>query len=110
MLHPGVKDAGAVAVPDENREQLVGEARYVANPDGKSCDLGIMIADGWHKTGIAGLLMVALIRAARERGLERMEGLVLASNTTMLRFARGLGFEVRSMPEDVTTKLIVKKL
>ena len=98
------------AVPDENGEQLVGEARYVANPDGTSCDLGIMIADTWHKTGIAGLLMDALIKAAREHGLQRMEGLVLSRNAEMLRFARGLGFEVQPIPEDLTTKLIVKKL
>ncbi|MBI3915649.1 MAG: GNAT family N-acetyltransferase [Betaproteobacteria bacterium] len=69
-----------------------------------------MIADDWHKTGIAGLLMEALIRVARERGLEQMEGLVLTSNTTMLRFARALGFQVRPMADDLTTKLIVKKL
>ena len=37
-------------------------------------------------------------------------GAIAKGNTTMLRFARGLGFEVRSMPEDLTTKLIVKKL
>ena len=98
------------AVPRGDAEELVGEARYVANPDGKSCDLGIMIADDWHKTGIAGLLMEALVRSAREHGLERIEGLVLASNMTMLRFARALGFEVRSIPEDTTTRLIVMKL
>ena len=97
-------------VPRGNGEELVGEARYVVGPDGKSCDFGIMIADTWHKTGIAGLLMEALIRSARDRGLESMEGLVLSNNTTMLRFARALGFEVRPVPDDLTTKLIVKKL
>jgi acetyltransferase len=98
------------AAPRDGSEELVGEARYVANPDGKSCDFGIVIGDGWHKTGIAGLLMEALIRTARERGFESMEGLVLSSNVTMLRFARALGFEVRSIPEDLTTKLVVKRL
>lgn len=94
----------------DGTEEVVGEARYVVIPHSRSCDFGIMIADDWHKTGIAGLLMEALIRAARERGLEQMEGLVLTSNTTMLRFARALGFEVRPMTDDPTTKLIVKTL
>lgn len=96
--------------PHDGTEEVVGEARYVVIPHSGNCDLGIMIADNWHKTGIAGLLMEALIRAARERGLEQMEGLVLSSNTTMLRFARALGFEVRPMTDDPTTRLIVKKL
>jgi acetyltransferase len=91
-------------------EEVIGEARYVINPDGRSCDFGIMVADSWHKSGIAGLLMKALMRTAQERGLERMEGLVLARNSRMLRFARGLGFEIRALPDDPSTKLIVKTL
>lgn len=69
-----------------------------------------MIADAWHKSGIAGLLMESLIRVARERGLTSMEGLVLRSNPPMLRFARALGFEVHSVAEDPLTLRIVKKL
>lgn len=94
----------------ERGQEIVGEARYVVNADGTSCDFGIMIADSWHKTGIAGLLMHALIATARARGLSRMEGLVLTRNGRMLRFARALGFEVKSMPDDPATKMIVKTL
>ncbi len=93
-----------------DRDEIVGEARYVANPDGRSCELGIVIADAWHKSGIAGLLMEAVIRAARERGLETMEGLVLARNAEMLRFVRALGFEAFRAPDDRTTVRILKKL
>jgi acetyltransferase len=91
-------------------EEIVGEARYVVNADGKSCDFAIIIADGWHKSGIAGLLMNALIGAARERGLAIMESQVLSCNTDMLRFARGLGFEVEHIPHDMTTVRVVKTL
>jgi acetyltransferase len=91
-------------------EQVVGEARYVVNPDGRSCELGIMIEDDWQKTGVAGLLMDALVRAARERGLATMEGLVLSTNSTMLNFARALGFEAHAVPEDRTLNRISKQL
>jgi len=96
--------------PRDGKDEVVGEARYVVIPHSRNCDLGIMIADDWHKSGIAGLLMEALIRAAHERGLERMEGLVLSSNRAMLRFARALGFEVQPMSDDPTTRLIAKRL
>lgn len=97
-------------VPEEGGEEVVGEARCVAYPDGKTCELGIMIADAWQKTGIAGLLMEALTRAAVDRGFTRMDGLVLSANKSMLRFARALGFEVQSMPDDRTIVRIVRKL
>jgi len=92
-----------------DREEIVGEARYVANPDGRTCELGIVIADAWHKSGIAGLLMEALIRAARERGVQSIEGLVLAHNTEMLRFVRALGFDTQPVTDDRTTMRIVRK-
>lgn len=95
---------------DGGHAQLVGEARYIADSGGWTCELGIMIADGWHNTGIAGLLMADLIAAARERGLAIMEGLVLSRNSAMLRFARGLGFETERMPDDLATMRIVKRL
>ena len=70
-----------------------------------------MVADDWHHTGIAQLLMNALMRAARERGLESMEGLVLSDNADMLGFVRALGFEVTAAaPQAPTVVRVVKRL
>lgn len=89
---------------------IVGDVRYNVNADDESCEFGVMISDAWHNTGIAGLLMDDLIEAARRRGLKRMEGLVLTANPSMLHFARGLGFTVSGIPEDLTTMRVVKEL
>jgi acetyltransferase len=90
--------------------RLVGEARYGANPDGRSCEFGVVIADDWHKSGIAGLLMQALIDFAHSRGFETMEGLVLRENREMLRFVRALGFDSAVVAEDPTLVRVAKKL
>ena len=92
------------------RRELVGEARYVANPDGRSCEFGVVVADAWHKTGIAGLLMEALIRYARARGFESMEGLVLRENHDMLKFVRALGFEASPALEEPTSVRVTRNL
>ncbi|MEX0638682.1 MAG: GNAT family N-acetyltransferase [Burkholderiales bacterium] len=94
----------------DGRPTLVGEARYVANADGRSCEFGVVIADDWHKSGIAGLLMDALIRAARANGLETMEGLVMRENHEMMKFVRALGFEATADPVESTLMRVVKKL
>jgi acetyltransferase len=98
------------SAPHDAGEEVVGEACYAVAPSGKSCEFGIVIADAWRKTGIAGLLMDDLIATARERGLQVMEGQALSSNITMLRFARALGFEIMVTPEDRTTTRIVKRM
>ena len=92
------------------REEIVGEARYYANPGGKTCEFGLLIEDSWQKTGIAGLLMEALIEGARDRGFAAMEGLVLAGNVAMLQFAHALGFEIEPMTDDLTTLHIHRRL
>jgi acetyltransferase len=84
----------------EHDGRLVGEARYVANPDARSCEFGIVTGDDWRHSGIARLLMESLIDAARERGFETLEGLVLRENANMLDFVRELGFELHAVPDD----------
>lgn len=90
--------------------EIVGEARCVANPDGASCELGIVVADEWHHTGVAQLLMCALIDAARAHGIRSVEGLVLAENKDMLDFVKTFGFEVQEAPEQPATVRVVKRL
>ena len=89
--------------------RLVGDARYVANPDGRSCEFGIVVADAWHHTGVAQRLMEALMRAARARGFETVEGLVLRDNARMLGFVRKLGFELFEAPAQAPPVVRVAK-
>jgi acetyltransferase len=94
----------------EHAGSLVGEARYVANPGGRSCEFAVVVADDWHRSGIARLLIEALIDAARARGMETMEGLVLRENHAMLRFVEKLGFELSPEPHEPAIVRVVKKL
>jgi acetyltransferase len=90
--------------------RIVGDARYVAIPGTRLCELGIVVADDWHHTGIARLLVDALLRAAQARGFEAMEGLVLAENKGMLDFVRELGFEAEPMAQEPTLVRVQKQL
>ena len=94
----------------EGRAQIVGEARYYANPDGRSCEFSVVIADDWHKSGIGGLLMHALMRYARASGFTRIEGIVLRENRTMVKFVRALGFEVTPMAEEPALVRVARAL
>jgi acetyltransferase len=93
----------------EAQGTLVGEARYAAIEPLDSCDFGIVIDDAWHKSGIAGLLMLALLDYAKSHGFATMEGMVLRENRTMLRFVRALGFEVKPTTEPTVVQ-VVKQL
>jgi acetyltransferase len=89
-------------VPDkeaEGKEKQIGVARYSINPDGRSCEFAIVVADEWQRQGIAHLLMQQLIATARNQGLQIMEGDVLSNNHDMLTLAEKLGFSISTSDE-----------
>ena len=88
-------------VPGKDAERQVAVGRYVADPDGSSCEFAIVVADAWHMKGIATELLRRLIDIARDRRIRRMEGIVLRENQGMLGLARDLGFEREGVPEDL---------
>jgi len=87
----------------EGKEVEIGVARYVATENPQSCEFAVTVDDAWQGTGVAGLLMISLMQAAREHGFKSMEGIVLASNRKMLKFARQLGFKRRREPGEANT-------
>jgi len=87
-------------VDDGGRDRQIAVARYVTLPDGRSCEFAIVVADDWHNKGIATELLRRLIDVARERRLERMDGVVLRENKGMIALARELGFEQQRSPDD----------
>lgn len=96
-----VRHLALVAVlQKDGQDQEIGVARYVANPTGSSCEFAVTVDDAWQGSGVAGILMLTLIDAAKARGMESMEGIILASNDKMLKFARQLGFSLHRDAEE----------
>jgi acetyltransferase len=87
----------------EDKELEIGVARYVATENLGSCEFAVTVNDAWQGSGVAGLLMISLEHAAREHGFKTMEGIVLASNHKMLKFARQLGFKSHRNPGEADT-------
>lgn len=94
----------------DGKEVEIGVSRYVVDPSGTSCEFAIAVDDAWQGSGVAGILMATLIDTARARGLKTMEGIVLASNHKMLKFARQLGFSQQRVRDDPETVHVVRPL
>ena len=88
------------------REVLVGFAHYLRNPDGRGAEYALVIGDDWQRRGLGRQLMSALIDAAREQGLEYIDGLVLSTNRPMLALMTSLGFTNDPDPEDPTMRRV----
>jgi acetyltransferase len=91
----------------EGHEQQLGVARYLTNPDKVSCEFALVVSDKWQRKGIAHRLMHQLMEVARSRGLESMQGEVLANNNKMLDLVRSLNFQIQNDPEDTSIKNVL---
>jgi acetyltransferase len=96
------REMALIAIVNEHRPQarFVGVARYVGNPDRRSCEFALTVADDWQRHGIGREMMRRLMEIARDRGIEVMEGEVLANNPKMLRLCERLGFRLVHVPAD----------
>jgi acetyltransferase len=91
-------------------ERIIGVSRYVTNPDLKTCEFSLLVADEFAGQGLGSRLMSAITEFARNKGLAQIEGLVLANNSNMLKLMRHLGFQIKHFDEDPDFKLAVKTL
>ncbi len=95
------REMALVAMAELDGEEVqVGVARYVINPDEKSCEFAVVVSDLIQHQGLGTKLMKGLFHAAQEHGLEVIEGSVLKKNAPMLRLMKELGFTQRPDPDD----------
>lgn len=91
-------------------EQMIGVSRYVTNPDLRSCEFSLAIADAFAGQGLGSRMMLSIMDLARNKGLSEIEGMVLSKNTAMLKLMYSLDFTVKPYPEDPDLRLCTKLL
>jgi acetyltransferase len=105
------REMALIAVTDEHGKEIeLGVARFAINPDGDSCEFALVVADAFHGKGLGQKLMVSLMEAAREKGLNKIEGEVLSNNHNMIKLMTRLGFAAKSSEDDQSIIKVSKDL
>ncbi|MCK8464260.1 bifunctional acetate--CoA ligase family protein/GNAT family N-acetyltransferase [Aliiroseovarius sp. S1339] len=105
------REMALVAMAEIDGESVqVGVARYVINPDWKSCEFAVVVSDRIQKQGLGTTLMKGLFKAAQDHGLDVIEGTVLRKNAPMLRLMKSLGFTQRPDPDDHDVVIVEREL
>jgi len=81
----------------ESEEKMLGVARIITEINKKHGEFSVIVGDPWHGKGIGKSLLTRCLSIAKERGLEKVWGPVLAENTQMLALGRKLGFTVKKV-------------
>lgn len=94
------------AVVAEAQGRLVGVASTHLLPDG-SAEFAIAVDDRRQHDGLGTLLLEALVERAERRGVHTLVGLVLSTNTQMLRVIHDLGLPYRTVPEGSVVSVLL---
>src|SRR5262245_3796876 len=103
------REMAFVAVAEATGE-LLGVARFVADPDYVQGEYAILVRSDLKGRGLGWCLMQHLIAYARTEKIEQLYGCVLAENATMLRMCREFGFSVEPEPGDAAVRRVVLRL
>ena len=101
------RDAAVLAFA-EGAEEVLGVARFSADPDDRAAEFAIAVRSDWKGHGLGYLLMARLIQLARQRGIDGLVGEVLPENAAMLQLCREFGFTITIDPRDPTLRLASK--
>ena len=82
-----------VAVDVADRSRLIAVARIVRT-DPETAEMAIVVGDPWQGLGLGRALSSHLARAARDVGIQRISGTMLAGNRPALRLMQGFGTHV----------------
>jgi len=94
------RDMAFVGIHKQNgKERFLGVGRLISLPDFTTAEFAIVVGDPWQGKGLGARLLSLLISIATKRGINTLEGRVLAENTSMLSLCHKTGFTVTRIPD-----------
>ncbi len=84
-------DHEAIVALDDASGEGVGVARYVRSGGPDAAEVAVTVTDDWQGRGLGTLLLDVISARAREQGIRRFTGLLLATNAEMLDLLERLG-------------------
>jgi acetyltransferase len=91
---------------DERSGEMLGLARLQDELDEITTQFAILVRSRLHGHGLGWLLMRRIIDYARDRGMRRVYGDILAENHGMLQMCRELGFYPQDIGSGITRMVL----
>jgi acetyltransferase len=92
---------------DPKAEGMPGVAGITGDPDGKQGESAIVVGDPWRGKGIGSSLLEECLAIAEKSGFQRVHGIVLHENRSMLALGKKLGFQVKTRLDAQELELVI---
>jgi acetyltransferase len=102
------REIALVALDEETQtDNMLGVARIIGDPDGKTGEFSVLVGDPWQGKGIGSRLLEKCLVIAEKQGFKTVHGIVLAENRNMIALGKKLGFEIGKDPESSENNLVI---
>ncbi len=89
-------------------DNMLGVARIIGEPDGKTGEFSVLVGDDWQGKGIGSSLLEKCLAIAEKQGFKTVHGIALAENRNMLALGKKLRFEIGKDPETGDINLVIR--
>jgi acetyltransferase len=97
-------DREIVLVAESENGEIVAVGRLTRERSSAEGEFALLVSDGWHERGLGTELLRRLISLARNEGIRRISGDILAENRAMQAICRQLGFDMHYSIEEGVVK------
>jgi acetyltransferase len=102
------REIALVAIDEDwETDRMLGVARIIGDPDGKTGEFAVLVGDTWQGQGIGSNLLEKCLSIAEKQGFESVHGIVLRENRNMLALGKRLGFDIKREPDSGDNELVI---
>jgi acetyltransferase len=102
------REIALVAIDEDSQpDRMLGVARIIGDPDGKTGEFAVLVGDAWQGKGIGSNLLEKCLSIAEKQGFQTVHGVVLHENRNMLALGKKLGFDIKRGPESEENRLVI---
>jgi acetyltransferase len=81
------------------RRKILGVVRLIIEPNEKTGEIAFIVADPWQGLGLGTKMVDYMIEICKDRGLERIYGIMLPDNHRAIKLMKKMGFQVEYLDE-----------
>ena len=102
------REVALVAIDEDSESDcMLGVARIIGDPDGKTGEFAVLVGDAWQGQGIGSNLLEKCLSIAEKQGFKTVHGIVLHENRNMLALGKKLGFDIKKEPDSGDNELVI---
>ncbi len=84
---------------EDGRRKILGVVRVPIEPDKKTGEIAVIVADPWQGLGLGSKMMDYMIEICKDKKLETIYGVMLSDNYQAINLMKKMGFTIKYLPD-----------